>query len=364
MTEEYSKLKNDLFHLARVALSERPQDLQMYLQRLIKQHSHNEPELSRSLLDLVRKAPTRSSPLRRNPDMVMPVDTDSRFNLLRIEEVPILAREPIYSPEITAILDRLIAERRRSEILISEGLEPTKTVLFTGPPGVGKTLAARWLARTLEVPLLTLDLSAVMSSYLGRTGTNLKHVIDFAKSTQCVLLLDELDAIAKRRDDSGEVGELKRLVTVLLQQLDDWPSTNLLVSATNHANLLDPAVWRRFEQIVEFPLPQRSTAQNFISTLLENRSKDASNWGKMLAIAFAESSFSDIERKVNVARRTAAINSEDLDSHLLQLIDGEIQKRGDRIELATELVNAGFSQRRAQEVTGVARQTIRKHTKK
>jgi hypothetical protein len=111
---------------------------------------------------------------------------------------------------------------------------------------LGDTLAARVLARTLGRPLLILDLAAVMSSFLGRTGGNLRHVLDYAKSIECVLLLDELDAIAKRRDDAGEIGELKRLVTVLIQEIDDWPSSGLLVAATNHPELLDPAIWRRF----------------------------------------------------------------------------------------------------------------------
>ena len=94
-----------------------------------------------------------------------------------------------------------------------------------------------------------------MSSYLGRTGSNIRHVLDYAKGVDGVLLLDELDAIAKRRDDATDVGELKRLVTVLLQEIDDWPSSGLLIAATNHPGLLDPAVWRRFELRVSFPMP-------------------------------------------------------------------------------------------------------------
>ncbi len=137
----------------------------------------------------------------------MPVDADSRFELLRIEEKPHLPHVPG-----------------------KVGLQPTKTVLFMGDSGVGKTLAARWLAYELKLLLLTLGLSAVMSSYLGCTGSNLRHVLDFAKNTDYVLLLDELNAVAKRRDDKGEIGELKRLVTVLLQQLDNWPSSILFPS--------------------------------------------------------------------------------------------------------------------------------------
>ena len=207
----------------------------------------------------------------------VPVDSDSRFQLLRVEVEPNLPNEPVYPAMVQQTLDRLVAERLRISALLNAHLEPTRTVLFTGPPGVGKTLAARWLAREMNRPLLILDLSAVMSSYLGRTGANLRHVLEYAKSIDCVLLLDELDAIAKRRDDFGEIGELKRLVTVLLQQLDDWPSTGILISATNHSKLLDPAVWRRFEQRIEFPLPEQNEVRVFIAGLLRHDSTEYGN---------------------------------------------------------------------------------------
>lgn len=156
-------------------------------------------------------------------------------------------------------------------------------MVFTGPPGVGKTLAARWLAVQLHRPLLILDLASVMSSFLGRTGSNLRNVMDYAKSVECVLLLDEFDAIAKRRDDNGEIGELKRLVTVLLQEIDDWPVGGLLVAATNHGSLLDPAAWRRFEVQIDFPLPNREQAILAIHTFLHSDDRSTREWDHVLA---------------------------------------------------------------------------------
>ena len=182
---------------------------------------------------------------------------------MRIEESPVLPNEPVYEDVVLETISRLINERQSIKSLLEAGLESTTTTLFTVPPGVSKTLADRWIARELGRPLLILDLSAVMSSYLGRTGSNLRHVLDYAKSLDCVLLLDELDAIAKRRDDSSEIGKLKRLVTVLLQQLDDWPSAGLLIAATIHADLLDHAVWCRFEELVKFGVPQQDTVKVF-----------------------------------------------------------------------------------------------------
>jgi hypothetical protein len=355
---ERGTYKDDFVHLARIALSDRKQDVHTFLHRVAKRSGDR--ELSSALVELLRQRPTRSSALRRSPTVAMPVDTDSRFQLLRQEEHPALPHEPIYAEAVRNMLQRLIDERVQLGALMEAGLEPTRTVLFTGPPGVGKTMAARWIARELERPLLILDLSAVMSSYLGRTGTNLRHVIDYAKSIDCVLLVDELDAIAKRRDDAGEIGELKRLVTVLLQQLDDWPSSGLLLAATNHAELLDPAVWRRFEEQVAFGLPEREVTRVFVNGLLEPVVPKAGEWADILAVTLAGQSFSDIERKVNSARRSAALNGRKVDDYLAALLNIDACSKRERIDLAARLVGSGLvSQRRAHDLTGVARETIR-----
>lgn len=356
--EDSQKNREDFIHLARVALSDRQQDVYAFLNRLAKRTEDR--DFANSLVELLRKRPTRSSTLRRSPTVALPVDTDSRFQLLRAEEHPTLPHEPIYADGVRDMLKRLVDERKQLEALTEAGLEPTRTVLFTGPPGVGKTMAARWVARELDRPLLILDLSAVMSSYLGRTGTNLRHVLDYAKSIDCVLLVDELDAIAKRRDDAAEIGELKRLVTVLLQQLDDWPSSGLLLAATNHEELLDPAVWRRFEEQVAFGLPEREAARAFVNSLLEFVEPNASEWSDVLSLALAGQSFSDIERKVNSARRSAALNGRKISDHLATLLSANDCPKNERIDLAVQLAKSGLvSQRRAHELTGVARETIR-----
>ena len=361
--DDYRKYSEDFFHLARVALSERTQDVYMLLHRIAKRKT-TDPKLAAKLIELLRNSPTRLSPLRRKTDMAVPIDIDSRFQLIRVEEVPKLPHEPIYVDVVRKALDQLITERLNVSKLLDAHLEPTRTVLLTGPPGVGKTLAAKWLARELKLPLLILDLSAVMSSYLGRTGSNVRHVLDYAKSIDCVLLLDELDTIAKRRDDFGEIGELKRLVTVLLQQLDEWPSSGLLIAATNHSDLLDPAIWRRFEQLIHFPLPVRDTARVFLTQLLQDVAPEHVNWSEALSISLSQQSFSDIERKVKLARRATLLNGKNLSEYLPSLLCVKGKSKQARIDLATCLVAANLvSQRQAHKLTGVARETIRNRLK-
>src|SRR5690606_672144 len=102
------------------------------------------------------------------------------------------------------------------------------------------------LAASLAIPLLQLELPSVLSSYLGRTGQNLRSVLDFARSNRVVLLLDEFDAVAKKRDDPRDLGELNRIVSVLLKDLEDWSGPSIVVAATNHEALIDPAIFRRF----------------------------------------------------------------------------------------------------------------------
>ena len=129
------------------------------------------------------------------------------------------------------------------------------------------------------------------------------------RRARLILLLDELDAIAKKRDDATEVGELKRLVTVLLQEIDDWPASGLLLAATNHPDLLDPAVWRRFEMIISFPSPDPKRVRQAIRTYLGRQMPDH-GWEEILATVLQGRSFSDIERLILTARRAATVSGD------------------------------------------------------
>jgi hypothetical protein len=359
------RLPSDFLRLARAALAGRSQDVQSFLASSAKRHRDAQPELAMALTALLREAPSRTSPLRGETSAPVPVDIDTRLALLKVESPPTLDCEPIFTDRVRCVLDQVVRERRQVATLLEAGLEPSRSMLFSGPPGVGKTLAARWLARELHRPLLMLDLAAVMSSFLGRTGANLRYVLDYAKSVDCILLLDELDAIAKRRDDSSEVGELKRLVTVLLQEIDDWPTSSILVAATNHAVLLDPAIWRRFDVVAEFALPDEAERTALIFQLLNGHVASSDAWAGALAIAFEESSFSDIRRDLLRARRTALLAGSSLTDALTGLLALADLSRSKKILLAEKLACSGLlSQRRISELLGVARDTVRARTRR
>lgn len=362
VSDDIKKIEEELFHLARVALAGRPQDVAMLVRKYARRHRVGSPELAEQLMALLRQTPTRGNPTRRIEPGGLPLDADSKLPLIRILETPVLEAEPVYDERTWKSLRQVVCERERSARLAEAGVDPTRTVLFTGPPGVGKTLAAKWIARELGRPLAILDLSAVMSSFLGRTGSNLRAVLDFARDHDCILLLDELDAVAKRRDDNTEIGELKRLVTVLLQEIDEWPANGLLLAATNHADLLDPAVWRRFEIIVEFPLPESSN----IEALLRDRLglEGGSPWPAVLSRALVGASFSDAFQAATHARRIAALEGTKIESGIESVLEHLVASlsRQRRQALAVALAEQGLlSQRQASEVTGISRDTIRKH---
>lgn len=350
----------ELVQIARLAIAGKRQDLVLYIRRLAKRYRLSFPQLAEELTSVVRQVPDSSSVLRGSLVDAIPVDQDSRLQLARPEYPVELDVEPIWSDQVRSDLEQIIIERQMELKLADANLHPTKSALFVGPPGVGKTLAARWIAKKLNRPLIVLDLSAVMSSFLGRTGNNIRNVLDYAKGLNCVLLLDEFDAIAKRRDDAGEIGELKRLVTVLLQEIDEWPPSGLLLAATNHPDLLDPAVWRRFELIVEFPMPSEGEIRQAIEVFLEGEAEK--NWTGVLARTFHTASFADIRRDLLRAKRNAIVHGHSSLVPLQRIVKERVRNldRESRAEIAVDLLSRGLSQREAHEWTGVSRDTIRK----
>lgn len=184
-----------------------------------------------------------------------PTDKDSRLDLVdeayySVGEVAVFLR-----PALIEMIDEFVSSVKRATKLRRTGIKFNPSMLLYGLPGVGKSETAKYIAAQLGLPLLTVRTDSLMSSYLGSTAKNIRSVFDYAANLPCVLFFDEFDAIAKRRDDSHELGELKRVVIGLLQNLDNLGENTVLIAATNHEHLLDSAVWRRFAFKMHLLLP-------------------------------------------------------------------------------------------------------------
>ncbi|MEH6530755.1 MAG: ATP-binding protein [Photobacterium frigidiphilum] len=329
---------------------------------------NSHPEISTHLTRLTSTSNLRGVKARVNPNqLVKPKyesgskvhDSNSQIgDMVKINSLPELDKPPVWSDETRKVLEQMLVEHENRSKLQKGGLEPVKTVIFTGPPGVGKTITAQWLSQEMKLPLLILDLATVMNSQLGKTGNNLKAVIDYAASQPCVLLLDEFDAIAKKRDDDSDVGELKRLVTVLLQTIDTWPSSSLLIAATNHPELLDPAVWRRFEEKVCFDNPCDEQIKQYLGSLTNNKKIES------LYPFFRGGSYSDIRTAINRTRKISIIYDTDLFEQLTMLYVSDIilenMTSNEKKELAVSFVDSKISQRRVAELLKISRQTVKK----
>jgi SpoVK/Ycf46/Vps4 family AAA+-type ATPase len=157
--------------------------------------------------------------------------------------------------EVRSACNDLVEEHHRSDLLRSYGLEPRHRVLLAGPPGNGKTSLAESLATSLMVPMFVVRYDGIVASYLGETAKRLRHLFDYVCTRQCVLFFDEFDTLGKERGDAHETGEIKRVVSSLLLHIDSLPSYVVIVTATNHPELLDRAVWRRFQLRLHLPNP-------------------------------------------------------------------------------------------------------------
>lgn len=226
---------------------------------------------------LIDERAVQLHPARLEQAAPPPVDGESRFPLLERVDVPESAeRHLLTAAQRTFVEDYLSVIEARGE-LEKRGMKAGTNLLLYGPPGCGKSHLAAYVARRLALPMYVARLDGLISSFLGSTAKNIRAVFEFASRTPCVLLLDEFDAIAKLRDDQQELGELKRVVNSFIQNIDSLGQDVLLIAATNHEQLLDPAVWRRFHYLLHIDLPgleQREAFWKYFSDDLSWSAKD------------------------------------------------------------------------------------------
>lgn len=220
------------------------------------------PELAKSIRESIQdKSTFNLQKMSRNASPVferlesLPIDQETKFDLADVTQPSSQIQAPLLKENTLKKIKEFLVFTERAKDLKDAGLGVTSSMILYGPPGCGKTLASKYIASCLNLPLLTARCDSLVSSYLGSTSKNIRQLFEYASKTPCVLFLDELDALAKARDDHHELGELKRVVVSLLQNIDNLPEETILIAASNHENLLDSAVWRRFEYRIPIGLP-------------------------------------------------------------------------------------------------------------
>jgi SpoVK/Ycf46/Vps4 family AAA+-type ATPase len=260
-------------------------------------------ERSRShhiLADRLQKA-LQSVPVATSSQMVRPQSSGRDFI---IESEPRVTLDSlILSLPAERLSRQLIEEQMRADLLRAQGLQPRHRVLLSGPPGNGKTSLAEAIAEAIALPLLTVRYDALVGAYLGETNARLSRLFDYIRTMPSVLLFDEFDAIGKERGDVHETGEIKRVVSFLLMQIDQLPSYVIVVAATNHAELLDRAVWRRFQLRIEMPAPDTARAALLLKRCFGALPDDAGISAEAMAKRMGAANYAEILEFYQNARR-------------------------------------------------------------
>ena len=220
--------------------------------------------------------------------LTTPVDQESRLSIVDVS-VPSVDSTPIVLPKLidNKIADFINVVKHQSQ-LIQKGVETSNSLLLYGSPGCGKTTIAKYISEKTGLPLVVARFDAIVSSLLGNTAKNIRKIFDFADHKPCILFLDEFDAIAKARDDQYELGELKRVINSLLQNIDSFAKQNILIAATNHPELLDKAIWRRFNTVIEIGVPQDEELVRLLKTFVDDFNTDFTTDEKIINNAKAK----------------------------------------------------------------------------
>lgn len=329
-------------------------------------------EGAKALQSLLRK---RGVPLQASGYAeALPRDAGSRLPLIEEGQWP---TTPIMlGGEAGQTISQFIEDAQHISLLAEKGVSARLGLLLYGPPGTGKTLLAGHIAASLQRPLYVARLDSLISSRLGETAKNVRGIFDFVPARNAVLFLDEMDAIAKLRDDRNELGELKRVVNTVLQGLDSLTDDVVTVGATNHPHLLDPAIWRRFPYKVKLDLPDEDVRTSMWEHFLFQEDALHKDNARLLARVSEGLNGADIENIALASRRRAILSDREVDlARILlavsgsktgspRLLDSRDLETTDK-KVLTRLLHekGGIGQAEIGKIVGVSRQMVHRYLK-
>lgn len=242
--------------------------------------------------------------------------------------------EDIILPEnVLRACNELIEEHHRRDLLRSYNLEPRHRILLSGPPGNGKTTLAEALANQMMLPLFIVKYEGIISRYLGETANQLDKLFDHVKSRRCVLFFDEFDAISKERGDENDNGEIKRVVNSLLKQIDNLPSHVIVIGATNHEQMLDKAIWRRFQLQLSLPQPTRKMAISWFESFIDRIGHPLGYAPSTLADKLKGLSFAELEEFALDVRRQYVLGLPESEKKLKSIVQDRLEFWTNRVHI-------------------------------
>ncbi|WP_035863823.1 AAA family ATPase [Kitasatospora cheerisanensis] len=230
-------------------------------------------------------------------------------SLLTVSYPAELLSDLVLESQVHSRLLKVITEQRQQDKLRAHGFHPLRRLLLTGAPGTGKTMTARVLAGELRLPLFSIRLDGLMTKYMGETAAKLRLVFEALSETRGLYFFDEFDALAGERSLSNDVGEVRRVLNSFLQFLEQDESDSIIVAATNHPQILDKAVFRRFDALIEYPLPTREAACAVISNRLANFDLSRIDWGRVADISVGLS-YGDLTVASETAGKAAVLSGD------------------------------------------------------
>jgi SpoVK/Ycf46/Vps4 family AAA+-type ATPase len=297
-----------------------------------KKHTIVAKDLEKALYQTAASSGTQK---RYKSSLPIPRDTEKGFPLLEIQHFDVDFDALLLSEPTKNQLERIMQEFKDADILASYNLEPKKKILLCGKPGTGKTFSVQAISSVLHIPVVYIRFDAIISSYLGETAGNLRKVFDFIENGTWIVLFDEFDIIGKNRDDPHEHGEIKRVVNNFLQMLDNIKGDSLLFAATNHQNILDSAIWRRFDAVIDYELPDEATRKTLFECYLKPLKREKNIDLNQTVIQSKGLSPADIKMIAIEALKSAIIDhrdtlrADDLASAIAQFSRREQVKQGD-----------------------------------
>lgn len=266
-------------------------------------------KLAKELRDLIDMAKERSQRAASEP-IPLAKPRGELSGLLSVSYPKLRMSDMVLAPAVARRLQRLTKEHAQILRLRSHGLAPRKKLLLVGPPGTGKTLTASVLAGELGLPLFVVRLDSLMTKYMGETAAKLRLIFDAIQQTRGVYLFDEFDSIGSQRGLTNDVGEIRRVLNSFLQMVEQDNSDSLLIAATNHPELLDRALFRRFDDVIEYQLPERDEIVAALKNKLAAFKTSRIQWDKAAEVAEGLS-FGDITRACADAIKDALIHGRD-----------------------------------------------------